>query len=634
MSTIVRLLEDSVAKRPDNAFIHQKEGQEWRITTYRQTLVDVLDIAAGLISLGFRPGEKLALLSENRKLWIEGELGILFAGCVSVPLSIKLEEPDLKFRLNHSETRGIIVSAGQADKITNIRESLPGVEFIILLDEQETYAADELSMARVIELGRELLARDPEAVERVKSQVRPEDYANISYTSGTSADPKGVLLTHGNYYSNMQQAADHLIVPEDYIQLVILPMDHAFAHAAGIYLMMYMCASLAIVQTGRSPMEMLRNIPINMQEVRPHVLLSVPALAKNFQANILKGIREKGKLASFLFGQGLKLAYAYNGNGHDRGRGLRALLKPLVSLFDGLLFAKVRKAFGGRIQYIVGGGAYLDADIQRFFMAVGLPIYQGYGLTETTPMTSCNIPGKVKFGSSGRPIPRVKVRIVNEACEDLPAGQKGEVLIQGANVMHGYWKNPKATSEAIRNGWLHTGDMGYLDAEGYLYVLGRFKSLLIGMDGEKYSPEGIEESMAQHSEIIEQVLLHNNQNPYTTALVVVNFDRLKEKLKEMGVSIKSPDAMKKALELIHREVNMFKSGGRFAGMFPERWLPSAYAIVEEAFTQENGLLNSTMKVVRREVEKRYSECLQYLFTLEGKSIENPLNIKVLKSRLT
>ncbi len=633
MSTIVQLLEGSAAKRPDNPFIHQKEDGEYRATSYRQTLLDVYDIAAGLISLGFAVGERIALLSENRKLWIEGELGILFAGCVNVPLSIKLEEPDLEFRLNHSEAKGIIVSAGQAEKVANIRASVPGLEYVIFIDEKETYGPGELSMDRLIALGREKLAEDPEAVERVKSQVKPEDYANISYTSGTSADPKGVILTHGNYYANTLQAAEHQPVDEDWVQLVILPIDHAFAHVAGIYVIMYTCASLAIVQTGRSPVEALRNIPINMQEVRPHVILSVPALAKNFQSNIIKGIKAKGKLAHFMFKRGLKLAYAYHGEGHNSGKGMRMLLKPLLWVYDLLFFAKVREGFGGRMQLFIGGGAYLDADIQRFFHAIGIPMYQGYGLTEATPLTACNRAGMLKFGSSGGPIPRVQLRIEDEHGQEVPAGRKGEVLVKGDNVMHGYWKNPEATAEAIKDGWLHTGDMGYIDAEGYLYVLGRFKSLLIGMDGEKYSPEGIEESMVQHSEVIDQILLHNSQNPYTTALVVVNREGLKAELKEEGVDIKSPDAVKKALALINRDVNMFKGGGAFAGMFPERWLPSTYAIIEEAFTEENGLLNSTMKVIRREVVKRYGERLEYLFTLEGKNIENPLNLDVLRTLL-
>jgi len=246
---------------------------------------------------------------------------------------------------------------------------------------------------------------------------------------------------------------------------------------------------MASVYAGETGIETIKNIPINIKEIRPHFLMSVPSLAKNFRKNIEKGIRDKGKLTEKLFRFALSIAYIYNQTGYDKGKGLRFLLKPLVVLFDKILFAKVRMAFGGRLEYFVGGGALLDIDLQRFFYAIGIPMYQGYGLTEASPTISANNPGKHKMGSSGILVKYMDLKICDTDGKELPPGDKGEIVIRGGNVMAGYWNNPEATAETIRDGWLYTGDLGYMTNEGFLYVLGRFKSLLIGDDGEKFSPE-------------------------------------------------------------------------------------------------------------------------------------------------
>ncbi|PIE83870.1 MAG: long-chain fatty acid--CoA ligase [Bacteroidia bacterium] len=624
--TLVQFFERSVGKWPDNPFIWQKEGGEYRPTTYRQTHEEVRAIAAGLITLGIEPGSRVGLLSEGRRLWIESELGMLHAACVEIPLSIKLEGADLQFRLHHSGAVAVIVSEGQAQKVEAMRAQLPQLRHIIHLDPKDQPGDGEVSMARLKEMGREALARDPEVVSRVSDQIRPEDFANISYTSGTTSDPKGVILTHRNYVEDTVNTAQLVTIPEHFVQLVILPMDHSFAHVAGIYSFMYRGASLAMVQAGKSPVEALRNIPVNMREVRPHMILSVPALAKNFRANILKGIKDKGGYVEGMFSRGLRVAYAYNREGHNRGRGLRALLYPLVRLYDRLIFSKVRESFGGRLEYFIGGGAYLDLDLQKFFYAIGIPMFQGYGLTEATPIISTNSPENHKLGTSGRPIPNMDVRIVDEEGHELPRGQKGEICVRGGNVMLGYWKNEVATAATIVDGWLHTGDMGFLDTDGYLSVLGRFKSLLIGMDGEKYSPEGIEETLVQHSALIDQVLLHNNQRPYTTALVVPNGEALRAALARQRVNPQSEEAARRAIELIDADMALLRTDPKLKDLFPERWQASTYAIVDEPFSEANGLLNSTMKLIRHRAEERYAAQLEHMYTPEGKPSSNPSNL--------
>jgi long-chain acyl-CoA synthetase len=470
----------------------------------------------------------------------------------------------------------------------------------------------------------------PDEFHKIWQSLKESDYANICYTSGTTADPKGIILTHRNYTANVEQSSALLVVPEWYTSLLILPWDHCFAHTAGIYTLMKNGASMASIQLGKTPLETLKNIPINIREIKPTFLLSVPALAKNFRKNIEKGIKEKGKVVEHLFYDALKVAYAYNAEGWNKGKGWRKLLKPLVKLYDKILFSKIRENFGGRLEFFIGGGALLDIEIQRFFYAIGIPMFQGYGLSESSPVISSNVPLKHKLGSSGFLVKDLEIRICNDKGIELPIGEKGEIVVKGENVMVGYWKNEKATRETVRDGWLFTGDLGYMDKDGFLYVLGRYKSLLISSDGEKYSPEGIEETITEHSPYIDQIMLYNNQNQYTVALVVPNKEALVQMLKENHLSADSNDGQEKILKTIENEINHYRNGGKFAGMFPERWLPSAIAVLEEPFTEQNRFLNSTLKIVRGKIIEHYDPVLDFLYTPEAKNICNTRNLDVVK----
>ena len=281
------------------------------------------------------------------------------------------------------------------------------------------------------------------------------------------------------------------------------------------------------------------------------------------------------------------------------------------------------------MKFFVGGGALLDIELQRFFAAIGVPVCQGYGLSEASPVISSNALHAIKFGSSGRLVKDLDLRICDEDGNNLPVGEKGEIVIKGDNVMVGYWKNPKATAETLKDGWLHTGDMGYMSHDGFLYVLGRFKSLLIGNDGEKFSPEGIEEALVDQSEFIDQAMLYNNQNPYTSGMLVPNIGAINRKLQKMGVEPGTQEGDEKSLEILKQEVDAYRKGGKYEGMFPERWLPTTIAILPEAFTEQNHLMNSTMKMVRGKITEYFSKELEFLYTAEARSIINPMNIEAI-----
>lgn len=630
MNTIIELFERSCAKFPKNAYLWEKRDGKYVSSSYLEVREEVLNVAGGLMAAGLKKDDRIALLSEGCNDWVYSELGMLYVGGINVPLSIKLTDNELTFRINHSEARFIVVSKHYAEAIHRIEPELPSVEKIFVIGDCRTEDEKYKSFSTLKDEGQAWRKSHTQELETRTSTVTGDDLVNISYTSGTTAEPKGIMLTHLNYVSNVLQSDSLIQIPEYYKILLFLPWDHSFAHTVGIYSFMYNGASVASVDFGKSPLEYLRNIPQNMQEVKPHLLLSVPALAKNFRKNIEAGVKQKGKMVELLYNAGLKLGYFYHGIGNFEGRGVKKLLYPLVKLFDTLVFTRIRDIFGGNLRFFIGGGALLDTELQRYFCALGVPMLQGYGLSEASPVISTNRPQIYRFGSSGQLVKPMDLKICGENGEELPQGQQGEIIIRGGNVMKGYWKNAKTTAECLRDGWLYTGDMGYVNEQGLLYVLGRFKSLLIANDGEKFSPEGIEEAITEHSSYIDYCVLYNNQSSYTSGLIVPNKAALKDYLKRKNTEARSVEGYKLMLSKINKELMKFRYGGEHAGLFPERWLPAVVAILPESLSEQNGTINSTTKVVRHKVIEHFKNELELVYTPEGKDIHNPRNTQNIK----
>lgn len=619
-TTIIDFVNEYVDKYQNDTYLREKVDGVWTETSFIKTRDEARLIAAGFMALGLNKGDKVSLLAEARPMWVIAEFGILFAGGVDVPLSYKLElDYDLTFRINHSDSRFIVASEMEIEKVRRVIAQCPAIEKVIVMDDIPLQEG-EIYLKDVRESGVKFIEEHPGELEARMASVGPDDYANISYTSGTTADPKGILLTHRNYTANVAQGASVINIDRGDIMLIILPMDHCFAHVAGFYTMMSYGGSIATVP-GKTPQAQLRNILPTMKEIKPQVMLTVPAISRSFKKAIENGVKAKGKTTEKLYNIALKNARAYYKDYYNQG-GAQFWRKPLVKLFDKIIFSKIRETFGGKMKFCVGGGALLDIELQRYFCAIGMPTFQGYGLSEATPIICSNAPGFARFGSSGRIVSPMECTIRDDENRILPNGQTGEIVIKGENVMAGYWKNPEATAETIVDGWLHTGDRGYICKEDprYLYVTGRFKSLLISSDGEKYSPEGYEDNLAVVSKYIDNVILHNNQSPYTIVLVVPNKEALRAA---------APGDKEAQLRLIQADVDSYRKGGIRAGQFPEKWLPTAIVVCEEPFTEKNGLVNSTGKVVRGKVEKHFEKRIEYAYTPEGKQLINPQNMAAL-----
>ena len=631
--TIIDFVEKYTKKYSDSTYLREKQNGVWVETSFKQTRDEGRILAAGFMALGLQKGERVSLLAEARNLWVMTELGILYAGGVNVPLSYKLEsDADLSFRINHSDSVYIAASENEIPKIRRIIKQCKQVRKVIVFDDIPLEKG-EMHISELHDMGVKFLKEHGEELEERIKAIKPDDYANISYTSGTTADPKGILLTHRNYTANVEQGSSVISVDEGARMLIILPLDHCFAHVAGFYTMMMYGGSIATVPVGKTQLATLRNVPGAIKDVKPNVMLSVPALSRTFKKNIEAGVKAKGPKVEKLFNFAVNLAIGYNQEYYNAGKPWwkHFWKKPLINFFDKKLFATIREsAFGGEMKFFVGGGALLDIELQKWYNAIGVPVFQGYGLSEATPIICANSVGHAIFGSSGRTVQPMDIKICDEEHKELPDGQTGEIVIRGENVMAGYWKNPEATASTVVDGWLYTGDRGYLYPKDrrYLYVTGRFKSLLIAADGDKYSPEGYEDNLTSVTKFVNQVIIHNNQNPYTIALIVPNKDLCKEWLRKEhpGLDPASEDGKKAMIQKLWDEMNTYRKGGKHEDMFPEKWLPTTVVVCPEAWTEQNGLVNSTMKIVRGKVEKAYADRIDYAYTADGRNIFNEKNL--------
>ncbi|MFP4484512.1 MAG: AMP-dependent synthetase/ligase [Spirochaetaceae bacterium] len=635
-ATVLSMLQHAAETFTDVPYVWNKTDAGWQPLTFAEVQEAARSVAAALLNRGFAPDSKMVILSEGRQEWVVSEFAALYAGGISVPLSIKLLPEEIPYRVNHSEAEIIVASRNTLPKLLEVWQKLESNPTVLFLDRIEALpegAATLKEQGRIIDypgLLKEGRDRPPETTERLKQieeSIDQDDVVTISYTSGTTGNPKGIMLTHRNYFANCRDSVEIFRVPLGYKTLLILPCDHSFAHTVGLYAALLRGISIYFVDARGGSMATLRNIPVNLKEANPVFLLTVPALTGNFMKKIRSAIEEKGGFVERLFNKGVEAGIAYHGDGYHKppfGVRLRSWLP--YKLADAVVFRKVRETFGKDIEFCVGGGALLDIRQQEFFKAIGVPIYQGYGLTEAAPVISSNTGFAHKMGSSGKILATVHCRIVREDGTEAEVGETGQIVIQGDNVMKGYFKNPEATAETIKDGWLYTGDRGYMDEDGFLNVVGREKALLISPDGEKYSPEEIEEAIVNASPLIEQALVYNDHNRFTGALITLDREAVQQ-----AIDTKKLSTAEEVLDELRNSLYAFKNEDAYRKRFPEQWIPATFQVVEEPFTEENKLINSSMKVVRFRVVERYQDLLDRMFAEDGPDYRNDKNREAVRN---
>ncbi len=639
--TVLQMLRSSADKYPTTAYTNQKGDNGWVGLTYPEVLHESRFLAAGLQQLGIKKGDKVAVLAEGRNRWITGEYGILFAGGTTVPLSIKLMPDEVLFRLNHSESKAIIVSRNTFEKVASIWSQMEFTKKIIFLDDDITpiekdckefgisTSKDIVRYVDILHSGKHQFEELEAHLDKTETEITEDDVVTISYTSGTTGDPKGIMLTQLNYHSNCTDAMGYFNVAEGDRLYIILPLDHSFAHTVGIYAALLRGLSLYFVDARGGGVQTLKNIPINMVESNPHFILTVPALSGNFMTKIKDGVAAKGAFVNAIFNAGLNAGIRINRDGYHKGGFLVRLLNYIpYKIADLLVFSKVRLIFGNSVRFLVGGGALLDIRQQVFFYAIGVPVFQGYGLSEATPIISANTPEIHKLGSSGKVIPNLICKILLPDGTEAAKGDQGEIVIQGDNVMKGYYKNPDSTAKTVKDGWLYTGDLGYYDKNDFLMVVGRGKALLISTDGEKYSPEGIEEAIQNSSDLVLQAMVYNDMRKYTSAIITLDAPKITRYVEKHKIT----DA-EVLLKAIKQDFYKFKETAEYRNQFPEKWIPSTFQIVDEPFTEQNHMINSTMKMVRRKIQEVYHDKLEVMYTPEGSNSVNEINLQTVKKYL-
>lgn len=599
-TSLTKTFLDTVARHGDRVAMRYKQDGAWKPITYKEYGKRVRAEACGLLELGVAFGDRVVLLAENRPEWVISDQAILMTGATTVPVYPTLTSHQTAYILNDCGAKIVITStAKQLAKLMEIRDQLPNVTHVVVMGDFEAVPADRLQVLRLSELeklGENCDQKHAGELEARAKEVGADTMASIVYTSGTTGDPKGAMLTHGNFLSNALEAAPLLGVTQNDSSLSFLPLSHVFERVV----------NFVFVYTGGTVnfAESMDAVPANLLEVKPTVLCSVPRLYEKIRLRVLDKVSKDPGWQQSAFKWAMEVAKEYRA-AKDANQGVSFMLALKHNLADQLVFSKIRERTGGNLRACVSGGAPLPLEVGLFFDSVGIPVIEGYGLTESSPVICFNRIDKIKYGTVGRAIPGVEVKLAED----------GELLCKGPNVMKGYYNQPEATSQAITDGWLHTGDIAQIDDEGYIKIVDRKKEILVMSNGKNVAPQPIENAI-KGSGLVEQVMLVGDRRNYITALVVPNFDALKPFLKEHRL-----DQLPMTEALENPQVQgLFKAEvDRACESFAKYEQVKKFALLPQAFDPAKNEMTPTLKVKRRIVSQNYADTIEALYSSEAVS---------------
>lgn len=589
-ANLVAMFQQSAARGGDAPFLWAKRGGVYTPWSWRRVAEEAAGLARCLAAMGVEPGDRVMLVSENRPEWCIADLAVMMAGAITVPVYTTNTVEDHAYLLSHCEAKAVVCSGPQlAKRLLPALKQAPGARLAVFMEEPgEPVPIPMLGWGEALTRG----AQSPPVDHG--STLRADDLACFIYTSGTGGRPKGVMLSHGNLLANIH-GAWHLLEAVglgDDVFLSFLPLSHSYEHTAGQFLPIAMGAQIYYA-------EGVETLSTNLTEARPTILTCVPRLYEVMRYKITAAIDRQGGLAARLF----HLAVAL-GERRVREGSLPPHLRLVDAMLDRTVRRKVAQRFGGRLKAMVSGGAPLNPDVGRFFQALGLPVLQGYGQTEAAPVISVNVPGKAKIETVGPPLEGVEVKIASD----------GEILVRGELVMRGYWKDPEATAQALQKGWLHTGDIGEIDTDGYIKITDRKKDIIVNSGGDNIAPARVEGILLLEPEI-GQVLVFGDRRPHLVALIVPHqefvkqFARAHGKRAELEALADDPAfraAINEAVARANRRLSPIERVRRFH-------------IMPEPFSIENGLLTPTMKLRRHLIVKAYKDLLEALYA-SGKGV--------------
>ncbi len=586
---LVALFFEQAKTRSERPFLWAKEGDAWRATSWSEARRQVAALARGLRKLGLGRGDRVALVSENRPEWVIADLAVLAAGGITVPAYTTNTAEDHRHILSNSGARFVVVStAALAQRVLPAMEQVSSVEVLIAIEHPQP---GQLSHAE-LHLWSEVAALDPGPVEEVEGWARDiarTDLACLIHTSGTGGLPKGVMTTHGNILANCHGAVRLLetIGLGDEVFLSFLPLSHSYEHTGGMFFPIALGAQIYFA-------ERVEVLAANMLEVRPTIMTAVPRLYETMHQRILRQMEREGGMKAKLFFAALRIGRKRIESPRNLSVGERAL----DALLDRLVRKKVMGRFGGRLKALVSGGAPLNPEIGMFFLALGVPLLQGYGQTEASPVVSANPPNRIKIETVGPPLDGVEIKFAED----------GEILVRGEAVMKGYWNDPEATRRTIENGWLHTGDIGRRDQDGYIVITDRKRDFIKNSGGDMISPARVEGELMMQQEI-GQAMVFGDRRPYLVAVIVPRQEFLDQFMRERrrdgdGAAEAADAALHKALAAAVDRVNI---------ALPVAERIRRFVVAREPFSIQNGLMTPTLKIKRHAIRDVYGEALSQLY---------------------
>jgi long-chain acyl-CoA synthetase len=591
---LFKYLTDEFRNVPGKYIMHAKENGKYKGITYKEFEDNTENFAFGLSALGVKRGDKVAISSENRPEWVYSDMAILGLGAVDVPIYPSLTADSEEFILNNSDSIGIIVSNKfQLNKVLKILTGCKKLKFVIVLNEKdiETNSSSNIySFNNVQDMGIKLKSLSPELFNENIKLTDENDLCTIIYTSGTTGEPKGVMLTHKNITSNVHAALESIPVSSSDVFLSFLPLCHIFERMGGYYTGFACGGSVYYAES-------IELISQNILESKPTIITTVPRLFERIYSKIVKNVEKEPVSKQKIFNWAVEVGKKYSRLKRENNISLK--LKIEYALADRLVFSKLKEKMGERLRFFVSGGAALPRQMGEFFEAIGIIILEGYGLTESSPVIALNRVDDYKFGTVGKVVPGVQVKIATD----------GEILVKGSNVMQGYYKNKGETNEVIKNGWLHTGDIGVFDSDGFLMITDRKKHLFKTSGGKYIAPAPIE-NLFLTSKYIDQFMLIGNHRMFLSALIVPDFETIQEyadsnKIDYMDIT----DLLKKKeiYNLLDKEISSLQK--KLANYERIR----RFSILDKPFTIESGEITPSLKIKRKFVEERYAHLIEEMY---------------------
>ena len=573
--------------------LKSKKDGRWVDVSVAEFRDGVRYFSNGLRVLGVKPGDRVAILSENRPEWAIADFAILAAGAVAVPIYPTLLGWQIEYILNDSAAVVVICStAEQLQKIQEIRGHAPHVHNVIVCDSPEALPLGVKTFTNLVDSGRK---HDDGRFDEMLGRAKPDDLATLVYTSGTTGNPKGAMLTHGNIASNVAASLQVLPLRSGWTAMSILPLSHILERMAD-YCYFQVGVTIAYAEN-------VSKVGENLQDVKPDVFAAVPRLFEKMRERILNTVASDSAIKQKVFRWALKVAeqrLPYQ----MEGKPLPAGLKAKSFLADKLVFRKILARLGGRVKFVLSGGAPLSPELAAFFIGAGLQILEGYGLTETSPVIAVNTPTRRKIGTVGPIVPGVEVKIAAD----------GEILARGPNIMKGYFNNPEATTQSIDpDGWFHTGDIGEVDAEGFLKITDRKKDIIINAYGKNIAPQPLE-ALLKSSPYVGTPVLIGDRRKYLAALIVPNFDKLERDATGMGVTFRTRDelvANDRVRELYQHEIDRFNSN------LDRQEKIRRFALLPRDFTIDEDEITPSLKVKRKVIDKKYKNIIDQLYLDDG-----------------